>query len=357
MSEHRAEVAELKTGLVTAKAEVADLKAALMERAEALVAKAVEALPHPEPVDLSEFVTKGGFQEFADSLHRQECEQLGRLKALEDDAALRAEIDELRRENARVFERLEAATWASKAEVQEVIELVERRHDDTLAAVPETPDLSGFATREDVEAVRLAMPDRDSLNALVEVAEGRVSMKISQRAEALQEQIERLAERPGVFPVVKAWTDEGVSYEGALRTHDGALWQAQRDTGKEPPHGDWLCIVERGAQGFNGRSIVHRGTYDAAAAYVALDAVTLNGSSFLAVSDDPGPCPGDGWQLMASRGSRGKDGEPGKPGAKGDRGPAPLAFTVSEDGVLTLTLEDGEELTADLYPLLSKVAR
>ena len=47
-----------------------------------------------------------------------------------------------------------------------------------------------------------------------------------------------------------------------------------------------------------------------------LEIVALNGSSFIAKIDEPGPCPGDGWQLIASAG------KPGKPGMKGDRGEA-----------------------------------
>jgi hypothetical protein len=42
--------------------------------------------------------------------------------------------------------------------------------------------------------------------------------------------------------------------------------------------------------------------------------VALNGSGFIARRDDPGPCPGEGWQLIASCG------KPGKPGLKGERG-------------------------------------
>ena len=47
-----------------------------------------------------------------------------------------------------------------------------------------------------------------------------------------------------------------------------------------------------------------------------MNIVALNGSSFIARADNPGPCPGDGWQLIASAG------RPGKPGPKGDRGEA-----------------------------------
>ena len=54
----------------------------------------------------------------------------------------------------------------------------------------------------------------------------------------------------------------------------------------------------------------------------------MNGSTFVARRDDPGDCPGDGWQLLASRGKAGNKGLPGPRGEKGDRG-EPGASIVS----------------------------
>jgi hypothetical protein len=50
--------------------------------------------------------------------------------------------------------------------------------------------------------------------------------------------------------------------------------------------------------------------------------VTLNGSSFIARGDDPGRCPGDGWQLIASAGKPGPKGKRSEQGPRGERGPA-----------------------------------
>ena len=61
-----------------------------------------------------------------------------------------------------------------------------------------------------------------------------------------------------------------------------------------------------------------RGTFDQTASYRRLDVVALNGGSFVALKDAPGPCPGPGWQLIASQGRRGAAGERG---ARGERGP------------------------------------
>jgi hypothetical protein len=57
-----------------------------------------------------------------------------------------------------------------------------------------------------------------------------------------------------------------------------------------------------------------RGTFDQKATYKAFDIVALNGGSFIARKDNPGPCPGDGWQLVARQGARGVAGEKGERG-------------------------------------------
>jgi hypothetical protein len=57
------------------------------------------------------------------------------------------------------------------------------------------------------------------------------------------------------------------------------------------------------------------GTHDPQSKYSALDIVAKDGGSFIARRDAPGPCPGDGWQLMAKQGQR------GVAGPRGERGP------------------------------------
>jgi hypothetical protein len=59
-----------------------------------------------------------------------------------------------------------------------------------------------------------------------------------------------------------------------------------------------------------------RGTFQPGINYVRGDMVVLDGGSFIARKDNPGKCPGDGWQLMAKQGAR------GIAGPKGERGPA-----------------------------------
>src|SRR5215472_3137496 len=120
---------------------------------------------------------------------------------------------------------------------------------------------------------------------------------------------------PAKFPTIKAWQEDIVYHEGDIVARDGSTYQAQRDTARSPPSSqDWVCIASAGA----GFTI--RGTYDVHEKYKYLDVCMTNGSSFVALRDNPGLCPGDGWHLLASRGSRGNRGEEGARGVMGLRG-------------------------------------
>jgi hypothetical protein len=74
------------------------------------------------------------------------------------------------------------------------------------------------------------------------------------------------------------------------------------------------------------KSLRVRGTFSEDARYEQLDIVAINGSSFVAIEDSPGPCPGKGWQLLASAGSRGARGFIGPKGERGERAEAGLGF-------------------------------
>jgi hypothetical protein len=119
------------------------------------------------------------------------------------------------------------------------------------------------------------------------------------------------------FPSVKAWEPDVVFHENDVVTFAGSTYQALRDTARVPTTQDWRCLV---AGGNDGRGFVVRGTYDSNAEYHYLDVVALNGSSFVALKNSPSLCPGDDWQLLASRGSRGHRGESGERGIMGMRG-------------------------------------
>jgi len=122
---------------------------------------------------------------------------------------------------------------------------------------------------------------------------------------------------PGKLPIVKLWTAETVYYAGDVVAYDGGTFQAQRDTGQPPSHAHWICLA---AAGCDGKTIAVRGTFDETTEYHRLDVVALNGGSFIALKDAPGPCPGSGWQLLAGQGKRGAAGEKGERGAQGPQG-------------------------------------
>lgn len=168
---------------------------------------------------------------------------------------------------------------------------------------------------------------------------------------------------PGKMPIVRQWTDR-VWYEGDVVAFDGGAFQALRDTGKAPGADDWICLAERGVDGADGsdgrdgedgRSLSIRGTWLDVNEYRALDVVALNGASFVAKRDNPGPCPGDGWQLMAIQGKQGKPGDRGAPGPRGEVGPSLTDATIDDRGLMTLTNADGSTVHCDLYPLLSQL--
>ncbi len=159
----------------------------------------------------------------------------------------------------------------------------------------------------------------------------------------------------GSLPTVQAWF-AGVHYSGNVRSHAGGTWQALKDTASEPPHDDWICLAAPGANGQDGKSLNPRRLWVAEEEYFRLDVVALNGGSFVALKDEPGVCPGDGWALLTSPGKRGERGEKGDKGLRGEPGPPIVAASIDSEGMQTLVNADGSAVQCDLYPLLSRLA-
>lgn len=243
--------------------------------------------------------------------------------------------------------------------------------DEAVAALPPAepgkdadPEVTAELVRTEVERAVAALPKPQdgrsvSVDDLVPLIEERLPVIVSEavaRIPAPKDGDPGKDGADGKLPIVKAWADE-VHHEGTVVTHDGATYQAQRDTGKAPPHDDWICIAAAGRNGDDGRSFTIRGTYAETNEYSALDVVSLNGGAFVAKADDPGPCPGAGWQLMASQGKAGKPGERGMPGRgdRGEAGPPVVAMHANGEGLLTLVNADGSTVECDIYPLLAKV--
>lgn len=138
------------------------------------------------------------------------------------------------------------------------------------------------------------------------------------------------------FPAVGAW-DDRVHYEGSVVAHNGATWQATRDTAREPPHEDWALLAAPGATGREGYAGEVRGLWQPDGAYRKGDLAALNGSEWRARRDNPGPLPGDGWALSGKRGAKGERGETGPAGKPG----ADLAGWVLDGYRVTPIMTDG----------------
>ena len=83
-----------------------------------------------------------------------------------------------------------------------------------------------------------------------------------------------------------------------------------------------------------------RGTFDEKATYKSFDIVAMDGASFIARKDNPGPLPGSGWQLLARQGSRGIAGPKGERGKDGKDG-ARLSGWRVEGYTATPIMSDG----------------
>ena len=75
----------------------------------------------------------------------------------------------------------------------------------------------------------------------------------------------------------------------------------------------------------------------------------------MARRDDPGACPGDGWQLFASAGRRGQQGLKGERGERGPEGPLAIAPRIASSEIdagynLSLRYADGSRDTIPLRP-------
>ena len=109
--------------------------------------------------------------------------------------------------------------------------------------------------------------------------------------------------------------------------------------------------------GLDGRSPDIRGTYDANESYAKLDVVALDGAAFIAKHDNPGVCPGNGWQLMSKQGRQGRPGQPGERGIRGEKGekgdpsepgPRSVSSELDDNYNLIRTMSDGSR---DVIPL------
>ena len=149
---------------------------------------------------------------------------------------------------------------------------------------------------------------------------------------------------------------ETVFYRGDVVAFGGGTYQAQKDTGQPPTHADWICLA---AAGRDARSPRVRGTFNADAQYNELDIVAHGSGSFIARHDNPGPCPGDGWESLSLSGEKGAAGPRGEKGAKGEQGPpGPIIATWEVDReayrVRAIMSDGSDGGTLDLRPMFEQ---
>jgi hypothetical protein len=123
---------------------------------------------------------------------------------------------------------------------------------------------------------------------------------------------------PAKLPIAMTYCVDSVHYAGQVVVHRGSTYQAVRDTARTPPHADdWVCLASAGRDAVTPTV---RGTFDTREQYRELDIVIFDGATWIARRDNPGICPGDGWQLMSKQGKTGRPGTPGERGPRGERG-------------------------------------
>lgn len=110
-----------------------------------------------------------------------------------------------------------------------------------------------------------------------------------------------------------------------------------------------MLVAAKGQDAKQGRAL---GLFDPQAAYDELDRVSFKNCEWIAMRDQPGELPGDGWMLAAK-------GKPGPIGPKGERG------LPGKDGVgfkgarldewtLVLDLSDGRTARIDMRSLFER---
>jgi hypothetical protein len=192
-------------------------------------------------------------------------------------------------------------------------------------------DALGIARRQLLDQIE---PQLKKINAL--------ELKLAELAGAIDILRGLQPPPPAKFPTIRAWSEDTIYFEGDIVTYDGSTYQATKNTARAPgTQQDWVCLAA------SGRSFNVRGTYESDAEYRQLDVVMVGGSSFVALKDKPGHCPGDDWHLLCSRGSRGHRGDSGERGLMGLRGERGIAAPSIQSWCLDRTRYTATPIMSD----------
>lgn len=124
-------------------------------------------------------------------------------------------------------------------------------------------------------------------------------------------------------------------------------------TGPQGSKGDAGPRGEQGPPGEPGREWQAMGLYEPDLVYRRGNVVALEGGSFVALKDDPGPCPGDDWRQIVGRGKAGPRGDRGERGPPGP--PAPIQWTIDpRQFTINATHSDGTKDVLELRPLFEQ---
>jgi hypothetical protein len=157
-----------------------------------------------------------------------------------------------------------------------------------------------------------------------------------------------------------AW-NSGTSYNvGDAVSHDGSSYLAVTDnTNSEPPSADWDVLAEKGDAGPTGatgstgatgaKGLNWRGTWSSVTAYVIDDAVTLNGTSYVAVANNTNSSPPSAnWNTLAAKGDTGATGSTGSTGADGAAAHKSVIKGSDTSRTTNTTLTDDPDLSIAL---------
>jgi hypothetical protein len=148
--------------------------------------------------------------------------------------------------------------------------------------------------------------------------------------------------------------DDVVSVKGS------SSWIALRDFpfGSPGQSEDWAPVALMGDPGPAGpKGLNWRGAWDATFDYVVDDAVSHEGSSWIALQDSTGATPAEGadWTLVAAKGDKGDPGEQGIQGPQGPQGLQGIQGLQGEKGEKGDKGDPGEVTAAELAAVLARV--
>jgi hypothetical protein len=223
---------------------------------------------------------------------------------------------------------------ARQKELKAAVEEQERKHDAKLAALEQRQHQAQQEQTTNNQAAwekfygEVLATERAARQKEVKAAIEEQQRICDAKLQALEQRIKSV---PGKLPIAKTWQPETVTYQAEFVSHEGALYQAKTDTAQAPGGSDWICVARAGRDAITPNV---RGTYNVHAQYKKLDVIVSDGAAFIASKDDPGNCPGDGWQMLSRQGRRGPKGERGEcglRGEKGDPGPAVMPQLISSE--------------------------